>query len=121
MAEPIQINLTGVNPSTVHLHITMSSDNQEILSRLTSMENTMSALSDAVDALIERINTDVTELQRLLAEKDALLQAALATDAADAATIADLTAQNDAKNAEIADTIARIQAIDPVTDFPPAG
>lgn len=59
MAEPITVHLTGVNPSTVHLHIHTSSDNEVKLARLTSMENTMSELSNAVTALIDRINTDV--------------------------------------------------------------
>lgn len=79
----------------------------------------MSDLSNAVTALIDRINVDVAELQRQLAEKDALLTEAMANDASEAAAIASLTERNDALNTDIADTLARIQAIDPLADFPP--
>jgi peptidoglycan hydrolase CwlO-like protein len=132
--ETIKVNLTGVDPRVVHIHITNRVDNTPVLARLTSMENTMSELSDAVAAqtaaiadLTDKISVDFAELQRQLAAKDALLQEALATDVADAATIADLTARNEALNAETAATVASItantsalNALDPLPDFPAA-
>ena len=114
--ETIKINLTGVDPKVVHIHIVH--DNAEVLARLTTLENIMTALSDAVDALQERINVDVVELNRQIAALSGLLDTANANDATDAAAIADLGAQRDALMAEIADTISRIATIDPVADFP---
>lgn len=118
MADPISVSLRfeGNVPDTVHLHLT--TDAEAILARFDTQETQMTALTDAVTALQGRIEEDVAELNRKLAEKDGLLQQALATDAADAAAIADLTAQNEALNADIATTVASLSAIDPVADFP---
>jgi predicted RNase H-like nuclease len=73
----------------------------------------MSALSDAVAAMVAKVNEDVAHLRELL-------DAALATDAADAATIADLRAQADATGADIADAISAMSAVDPDPSFPAA-
>lgn len=92
----------------------------------------MSEISAAVEAQTAeiqamgfRIDEDVAFLQSQLAAKDTLLQEALATDVADAAAIAALTASNDALNAASADAVARIAqnttaliAIDPVPGNP---
>lgn len=80
----------------------------------------MSELSDAVDALVARINEDVDHLLQLVADANARAEAAAANDAADAATIADLQAQNAAALADAQAAVDRIKSIDPVADFPPA-
>lgn len=114
--ESIDVHLTGVDPHTVHIHISVPPT--EILERLNTMENMMTALSDAVDALQSRIDVDVAELLRQIGELSGLLDQAMANDASDAAAIADLTAQRDALMSDINDTVARISTIDPVADFP---
>ena len=78
----------------------------------------MSALSDAVDALQARVTEDVARLQQIADEANQRALDAAANDAADAATIADLQAQVDASNAEAQQIVDRINAIDPVADFP---
>jgi hypothetical protein len=114
--ETIDLHLTGVDPHTVHVHVTVLPT--EAIERLITLENMMTALSDAVDALQERINVDVTELLRQISELSGLLDTAMANDASDAAAIADLTAQRDDLLAQINETISRISTIDPVADFP---
>jgi hypothetical protein len=89
-----------------------------ILTLLRRQGANMSQLSDAVDALQGRISEDVSHLLDLLSAANARAEASAANDAADAATIADLQAQNQAAMDDAAATVARITAIDPVADFP---
>lgn len=78
----------------------------------------MSQLSEAVDALQSRISEDVTHLLDLLSQANARAEAAVANDAADAATIEALRAENQAALDDATATVARITNIDPVADFP---
>lgn len=111
MAEPISINLTGINPSTVHIHLHVDGKGTEILARLTSMENIMSELSDAEAAntqaiadLGARIDTEVNNLTTLFNQ-------ALAADVADQATITDLRAQLAAVVGSINASTAQLQTM----------
>ena len=78
-----------------------------------TIEVQMSALTDAVAAMKARIDEDVANLR-------ALLDAALATDAADAAEIARLTAEADTLQADIDAAIVAVGEIDPDPAFPAA-
>lgn len=91
----------------------------ELLTLASQQGATVSDLSDAVDALLVRVNEDVNHLLDLLAASQAAEAAALANDAADAQTIAERTAERDAALADAQATVARINAIDPLGDFPP--
>jgi hypothetical protein len=71
----------------------------------------MSALSDALTALKGRVAEDFGELRRLLDE-------ALANDAADDATIAEVTARADELQADIDAAIADAGTVDPDASFP---
>lgn len=108
----------------IHIHIgrlviqTPSPDLSEIEETLAQIGATLSELSDAVTALQGRITEDVQHLQDVIADLTGQLTEALGNDAADAATIAEKQAQLDAVTADVADTVARIQSIDPVADFP---
>lgn len=88
------------------MKLTINIKSPALTQALQRIETQMSALTDAVNAMKARIDTDVAHLRALLDE-------ALATDAADAAEIARLTAEAD-------EAVASINAIDPVADFPPA-
>lgn len=90
----------------------------QILTILETQGAQMSALSDAVDALVARVSEDVQHLRDLLAESQAREAAALANDAADAAAIAAAQTERDAALADADATVARLNAIDPVADFP---
>lgn len=89
-----------------------------VIALLTEMGETMTALSEAVDQLVARVTEDTDHLLQLLAEANARAEAAAANDAADAATIAQLQADNQAAMDDANATVARLQAIDPVSDFP---
>jgi hypothetical protein len=89
-----------------------------ILQLIQSEGNIMSALSDAVDALVARVSEDTQHLLDLLAEAQAAAAAAEANDAADAQAIADAQAERDAALADAQATVDRINSIDPVADFP---
>lgn len=110
----MKIDLYHHFPGDEHLAHKMD----RILDLLQAQGVTMSNLSDAVDALQGRITEDVQHLQDVIAGLTADLAAALADDAADAATIAEKQAEIDAINADVAATVERITAIDPVSDFP---
>ena len=106
----------------LHLHVHADEEViaklNQILALLTQQGETMSALSDAVDALVQRVTEDTDHLLQLLADANARAEAAAANDAADAATIAQLQADNAAAMEDANATVARLQSIDPVTDFP---
>lgn len=97
-----------------HIHVHIESDfNRYVFDRLTSMEETMSAQSEAlagltasVSALVARVEEDVTALRDKLA-------AAEANDAADTAMIAELRADADAAVASINEAKAVLDAVDP--------
>ena len=97
---------------------TVSGKLDQILHRLAQQGAAMTALSDAVDALVQRVTEDTDHLLALLADANARAEAAAANDAADAQTIADLQAANQAAMDDATATVARLQAIDPVADFP---
>lgn len=94
-----------------HVHVHVEYDDTEILATLARMEEKMSALSDAVAGVATRVNDDFNHLHELL-------DAALATDAADAAEIARLKGEADTVAADMAATIDALNAIDPDADFP---
>jgi len=73
----------------------------------------MSALSDALVAMKARVAEDFANLRALLDE-------ALANDAADDATIAEVTARADALQADIDAALADVGAVDPDPAFPAA-
>lgn len=123
MTETIRIELEGVNPSTVHIHLT--TDNTAVLTALTHLETLMSNLGDSVaantaaqTAAFARIDEDVAHLRDLVAQ-------AIAVDAANAAEVARLTAEADAAVAQITANTAALNAEDPDPAFPvvepPAG
>lgn len=89
-----------------------------IIALLTQQGVTMSVLSDAVDALLVRVNEDVQHLLDLIGEANARAEAAAANDAAQESELADLRAANEAAVADAQATADRINAIDPVADFP---
>lgn len=70
----------------------------------------MSALSDAVDALKDRVGQRIAALQQTVSDLTQQLIDAMSNDAADAATIAEKQAQLDALNAEIASQVDEINA-----------
>jgi TolA-binding protein len=119
-------------PIHVHVHIDSTGVGEEILAQLTEMKAQMTDLNTAMDALsaqqvemAARIDEDVAHQADIIAQLSALLDTAMANDAADAAAIADITAQRDALLAEagvvtarINETTAALAAIDPLTDFP---
>jgi len=80
----------------------------------------MSELTDAVGAMKARVDEDVSHLLDLLAQANARAEAAAANDAADAAAIAQLQAENQAAMDDATATVAALNAIDPVADFPEA-
>jgi hypothetical protein len=73
--------------------------------------NQMSALSDALQAMSARINEDFANLRALLDE-------ALANDAADATALAEANAKADSLQADIDAALGAIAAVDPDADFP---
>lgn len=107
------INVFGGADPEIHRKL------DELLTLASQQGATVSDLSDAVDALLVRVNEDVNHLLDLLAASQAAEAAALANDAADAQTIAERTAERDAALADAQATVARINAIDPLGDFPP--
>lgn len=115
--EPININLTGVDPNVVHIHITHV-DNTEVLTRLDSMENTMSDLSGASSDLAAAINDVVTRVDEDVAHLQDLLNQALAADAADQATIQQLRDQATAVILSLNESTNRLKGINPDPNFP---
>lgn len=93
--------------------INYGGDNAEVLRAISLLEEHMSALSDAVAAANARVAEDFANLR-------ALLDQALATDVADAAKIAELTAQADALTADAAEAVTALGALDPDPSFPAA-
>ena len=108
----------------IHIHV-HSPDSAAVVERLTSMEKTMSELTDAIaaqqaalDGLAGRINEDVAHLQDLVAQAAATIatdQAAIDALTADAAATAQSITE---ATASIAASTAQIAAIDPDPTFP---
>lgn len=130
LMEMIKVRLTGVDPKVVHIHIHQS--NTEVLERLTIMEIIMSDVQAALDAQTEAINANTAATNELIGRVDEdvahlqdLLAQALATDAADQATIDQLRADAAATVGRITDATTAITAstgalaaVDPDPTFP---
>lgn len=117
-AELIHINLTGVDPKVVHIHITNIVDNTEVLARLESMENTMSDLSNASAELASAVLDVVSRVDEDVAHLQDLLDQALATDASDQATIDQLRADAAQTVQSLTDSTNRLKSINPDPSFP---
>lgn len=119
-----------------HFDGTVSDPIDQILTQLTSLGVTMSALSDAVDAALAREGDENAANAAALAAKDAVistlqgqvsdlggqLTTAQANDAADAQTIADTQAALAAQAADVQAQIDRINTLDAAVVPPvPAG
>ena len=89
-----------------------------ILALLRTQGVAVSELTDAVVAMKERVDADVQGLLDKIIDLGGQLSAALANDAADAATIAAKQAEIDALVAEATQVVADLNAIDPVADLP---
>lgn len=119
----VYLELPAENQGNVHIHFVSGNTQDptfqtEVLTRLASMELSMSAVSDALDAvktqisgLSGRIVEDVNHLRDIIAQ-----MAATAVD--DQATIASLQADADSTVSGLTDVAAQMAAIDPVSDFP---
>ncbi len=101
----------------IHIHVHVGGD-ADLTAQLEQLGAQMSALTDAIDAMQTRVSEDFAEMRRLLDE-------AIATDAADAARIAELEARadqlvadNQALMTDQADAITRLQGVDPDPAFP---
>ena len=103
----------------IHVHVHVGGD-ADLNAKIDQLGAQMSALTDAIDAMQTRVAEDFTELRRLLDE-------AIATDAADAARIAELQARadqlvadNQALMTDQAEAITRLGGVDPDPNFPAA-
>ncbi len=106
---PSEEAVANIEAAIVAAHVKLD----YLISLITNQGARMSELTDALDALDEKVTTDANHWRDLLDQ-------ALATNVEDEATIADLRAQADAMQADTAAAITRIRAIDPDPTFPAA-
>lgn len=109
----------------IHVHVDSCAEvtpsfEELILARLTALEAIMSNTSGALSGLTEAINGVVERVDTDVAHLNDLLQQALATDVADQATIDQLRAEAVTAVDAINAATAQLSSIDPDASFPPA-
>lgn len=110
--------MPDVVPQDIHVHVHLGEEDPQILKRLTSMESLMSDMSGAMNNLSTAINDVSQRIDEDVAHLQDLLNQAMATDAADQATIAQLQADAAQTIQRLNASTDQLQAIDPIKDFP---
>lgn len=120
MADRVDVHVyfhSGGSPDTSEVATALS----QIMSRLTSMEETMSDTNDALTGLTQAVADVATRVDEDVAHLQDIISQMSQTAVDDQAEIDRLTSEAAAVAGRINEQTARLTAIDPLTDFPASG